>query len=41
MKDKLGTKIMTKFVGLRGKSYSHLINDASENKKQKEQKSVS
>ena len=35
MKDKLGGKIMTKFVGLRAKSYSYLIDDFSENKKAK------
>ena len=32
MKDELGRKIMTKFVGLRAKSYSYLINDNSEDK---------
>ena len=40
MKDKLGRKIMIKFVGLRIKTYSYLINDASEDKKQKVQKRV-
>ena len=30
MKDKLGEEIMTKFVGLRGKTYSYLIGDDSE-----------
>ena len=39
--DELGLKIMTKFVGLRAKSDSYLINDGSEDKKQKEQKDVS
>ena len=32
MKDQLGRKIMTKFVGLRAKTYSYLIDDGSENK---------
>ena len=31
MKDELGRKI-TKFVGLRAKTYSYLIDDGSENK---------
>ena len=35
MKDELGGKIMTKFVGLRVKTYSHLIDDSSEDKKAK------
>ena len=33
MKDKLGGKIMTKFVGLTAKTYSYLIDDSSEDKK--------
>ena len=35
MKGKLGEKIMTKFVGLRIKTYSYLIDDSSEDKKAK------
>ena len=38
MKDELRGKIMIKFVALRPKSYSYLIDDDSEAKKQKEQK---
>ena len=34
-KDELGGKIMTKFVGLRAKTYSYLIDDVSEDKKAK------
>ena len=32
MKDELGEKVMTKFVGLRDKTYSYLIDDGSEDK---------
>ena len=35
MKDGLVRKIMIKFVGLRAKTYSYVINDGSKDKKQK------
>ena len=35
MKDKLGWKMMTKFVGLKTKTYSHLTDGSSEDKKAK------
>ena len=35
MKDELGEKIMKKFVRLRAKSFSYLINDDSEDKRAK------
>ena len=35
MKDELGGKIMTDFVGLRAKTYSYLIDGGSEDKKAK------
>ena len=39
MKNELGTKIMTKFVGLRKKVFSYLIDGGSGDKKLKEQRS--
>ena len=33
IKDELSKKIMTKFVGLRAKTYSYLIDDSSEDNK--------
>ena len=33
MKDELGRKIMKKFVGLRARTYSHLIDNGGEDKK--------
>ena len=38
MKDRLGGKIITKFVELRAKTYSYLIDDSSEDKKVKSTK---
>ena len=38
MQDKLGWKVMTKFVGLRAKTYSYLIHDNSEDEKAKSTK---
>ena len=38
MKDELGVKIITKFVGPRAKTYSYLIDDGSEDKKSKRHK---
>ena len=35
MKDELGGRIVTKFVGLRAKTYSYLLDDSSEDKKAK------
>ena len=41
MNDELGEKIITKFVGIRTKTYSYLIDDGSENKNAKGTKNVS
>ena len=41
MGDELGGKIMAKFVGLWPKTYIYLIDNGSEDKKEKTQKSVS
>ena len=41
MKDELSKKLDWKKFGLRAKTYGHLINDDSEDKKQKAQKIVS
>ena len=40
MKDKLGGKIIRKFVGLRAKNNSYLIDDGIEDKKSKSYKKV-
>ena len=40
MKDEFGRKIMKKFFGLRAKTYSHLIDDSSEDKKAKDTQKV-
>ena len=40
MKDELGRKIMTKFVGLKVKTYSYLTDNGIEDEKEKPQKSV-
>ena len=41
MKDELGEKIMTKFVGLTAETFSYSIDDGSEDKKAKCTRSVS
>ena len=40
MKDGLAEKAMVKFVGLRAKTYSYLIDDGSKDKKAKDTKKV-
>ena len=40
MKNKLGGKITTKFVRLRAKTYSYLIDDISEDKRAKSTKNI-
>ena len=40
MKNELGGKIMTKFVGIRVKTFSYLIDDGSQDKKVKGTKKV-
>ena len=40
MKEKLGGKIMAKFVRFRAKAYRYLVDDNSEDENQKAQKSV-
>ena len=40
MKDEIRRKILTKFIGRRSKTYSYLIDDGSEDKKQKAQNIV-
>ena len=40
MKDELGEKIMTNFVGLKAKTYSYLIDDGSEDKIAKDTKNL-
>ena len=41
MKHELGGKILTRFAGLRAKTYSYLIDDGSKDKKAKGKKSAS
>ena len=40
MKDRLGEKIMIKFVGVGAKIYSYLIDNGSEDKKNKRHKNM-
>ena len=40
MKDKLGRKVMAKFVRLRAKIYSYLLDDGKENKKAKQTQKI-
>ena len=41
MKDELGGKIMRKFVEIKAKTYSYLIDDSSDDKTAKDKRSVS
>ena len=41
MQDELGKKIITKFVGLRTKIYSYLINEGYGDEKAKDTKTIS
>ena len=41
MKDELPGKVMIKFVGLRAKTYSYIVDDCSEDKKARNPENVS
>ena len=40
MKDELGRKVMAKFVGLRAKIYSYVLDDGKEDKKAKQTQKI-